>query len=237
MIDTAIIYAAGFGKRLGEITQNIPKPLVEINKKPLLYYALELAMEYPFKRIIVNSHYMAEKIHIAVAKFKGLYDPNNIIEIFHEENILETGGTIRAIAKNLDNKIIATINSDTIISSSSGLLSNMIGRYDPKTMTSLMLVQDLSRAIGFHGKSEFELDINMKMIKSIKGEYIYAGTQILNAEDIVQDEREYFSMGEYFKNTNYLNHCYGYINPGRWMHITKAEDIKTIESFLSRGSA
>ena len=38
----ALILAAGFGSRMGDLTEKIPKPLLNVNQKPLITYALEL---------------------------------------------------------------------------------------------------------------------------------------------------------------------------------------------------
>ena len=44
-----VILAGGFGTRLSEYTKSIPKPLVEINKKPILGYIIEHYVKYGFK--------------------------------------------------------------------------------------------------------------------------------------------------------------------------------------------
>ena len=50
----ALILAAGFGSRMGDLTEKIPKPLLSINQKPLIKYAIELIEDLSFNNIFVN---------------------------------------------------------------------------------------------------------------------------------------------------------------------------------------
>ena len=40
----ALILAAGFGSRMGDLTEKTPKPLLSVNQKPLIIYAIELCI-------------------------------------------------------------------------------------------------------------------------------------------------------------------------------------------------
>lgn len=62
MIKKAVILAAGKGKRMGEITEFLPKPLLEINNRPFLYYMLKNLKKLGFDEIAVIVHYKKEKI-------------------------------------------------------------------------------------------------------------------------------------------------------------------------------
>jgi NDP-sugar pyrophosphorylase family protein len=66
----AMIFAAGLGTRLGEITKNIPKALVDINGKTILELAVEKLVHYGFDDIIVNVHHFAGKVKEEVSKLK-----------------------------------------------------------------------------------------------------------------------------------------------------------------------
>ena len=57
-----LILAAGFGSRMGELTEKIPKPLLRVNQKPLISYALDLVQQISFETIYVNTHYQAETL-------------------------------------------------------------------------------------------------------------------------------------------------------------------------------
>lgn len=91
----AIILAAGLGTRLRPITNNIPKCLVPINKRPLLSYWLDTLTNSGIERILINTHYMPEQ----VSNFINSSPYKNLVEISHEIDLLGTAGTL---LKNLD---------------------------------------------------------------------------------------------------------------------------------------
>ena len=49
----AIILAGGLGSRLGNITETIPKPMVNINNKPILYHVMSTFSKYGIKDFII----------------------------------------------------------------------------------------------------------------------------------------------------------------------------------------
>ncbi|MBC7327689.1 NDP-sugar synthase [bacterium] len=58
----AMILAAGVGSRLDPLTRNLPKPLVPIANKPVIEHIIESLREYGFRNIMINLHYLGEKI-------------------------------------------------------------------------------------------------------------------------------------------------------------------------------
>jgi MurNAc alpha-1-phosphate uridylyltransferase len=86
----AMILAAGMGKRLGRITESIPKALVNINGKSALQLAVEKCSSHGFYDIIVNVHHFADMVEDEIKKLnkKGF-----TISVSDErEMLLETGG-------------------------------------------------------------------------------------------------------------------------------------------------
>ena len=59
---TAIILCGGKGMRLRPLTNDVPKPLVEINDKPILYYIINHLMKYEIKNLIIATGYKSEMI-------------------------------------------------------------------------------------------------------------------------------------------------------------------------------
>ena len=85
-----LLLAAGYGKRLRPITNNIPKCLVEINKKPLITYWLELLKNKGIDEIYINTNYLSKIVENFFLKKKS----NQNINILRENSLLGTGGTI-----------------------------------------------------------------------------------------------------------------------------------------------
>jgi len=92
----AMIFAAGLGTRLKPLTNTTPKALVEINGKPLLYYAIEIIKKAGIEAIIINTHHFSEQI-IAYVEHT---DFGIQIEISDEtEELLNTGGGLKKAAE------------------------------------------------------------------------------------------------------------------------------------------
>tara|TARA_X000000368_G_scaffold186669_1_gene147358 strand:- start:3000 stop:3671 length:672 start_codon:yes stop_codon:yes gene_type:complete len=104
----AMILAAGFGKRLLPITENIPKPLLKVGNFTLIQRNIQLLIENGFSEIIINVSYLGDQIK------------EHIDEIFPKENIsfsfekkpLGTGGGVLKALPLLGNKSFMLINAD-----------------------------------------------------------------------------------------------------------------------------
>jgi NDP-sugar pyrophosphorylase family protein len=91
----AMILAAGLGTRLGPLTNDRPKALVEIAGRTLLQITLARLYEVGIREVIVNVHHFANMV------IEYLKDNNNFgmrIEISREEVLLDTGGGIKKAA-------------------------------------------------------------------------------------------------------------------------------------------
>ena len=58
----AVILAAGKGTRLGEITENLPKPMISVRSKPILEHNIELCRKHGIKEIYINLHHLPDII-------------------------------------------------------------------------------------------------------------------------------------------------------------------------------
>ena len=91
----AILLAAGYGKRLRPLTNNIPKCLVNVNGVPLLEIWLEKLSKEGFGPFLINTHYKNDLVSefINQSKFK------NKVKLAYERKLLGTAGTL---IKNID---------------------------------------------------------------------------------------------------------------------------------------
>ena len=86
---TAMVMAAGLGKRMRPLTATRPKPLVEVAGKPLIDHVLDRLRTAGVENIVVNVHYLPGSVeaHLAL-KANGL----NVIISDERAQLLETGG-------------------------------------------------------------------------------------------------------------------------------------------------
>jgi NDP-sugar pyrophosphorylase family protein len=86
----AMILGAGMGKRLGKITETIPKVLVDINGKSVLQIAVEKCSAAGFDDIIVNVHHHASLVEKEIARLNKMGYSISVSD--ERDGLLETGG-------------------------------------------------------------------------------------------------------------------------------------------------
>ncbi|MBI3995283.1 MAG: NDP-sugar synthase [Nitrospirae bacterium] len=108
----AMVLAAGLGSRLRPLTDDLPKPLLPIDGRPLIEHTLLLLRKYGLTDVVINLHYQGEKIMRALGDgsrwgMKILYS--------EEPRILGTGGGIKKVEAFLSDGPFLVINSDILI--------------------------------------------------------------------------------------------------------------------------
>ncbi|MEM0201265.1 MAG: sugar phosphate nucleotidyltransferase [Candidatus Micrarchaeaceae archaeon] len=111
-IETAIILAGGEGTRLRPITNEIPKPMVELFNKPLLYYILRLLEKHGIKKVILAIGYKSGKITEYFDQIKNDFSFELIYSI--EDKPLGTGGAIKKALLSCKNETVIILNGDSI---------------------------------------------------------------------------------------------------------------------------
>ncbi len=96
MIKKAFVLAAGLGTRLRPLTDQLPKPLIPVGRKPLITFAFDhLIAEAGVEEFIVNTHHLASAFPAAFPDARYRDRP---LHFRHEPVLLDTGGGIRNIA-------------------------------------------------------------------------------------------------------------------------------------------
>ena len=89
----AMVFAAGLGTRLKPLTDNLPKALVPVCGRPLLYHVMTKLVSQGFDDIVINVHHFADKI---VSYLASEEDFGVRVSVSDERDMLrETGGGIR----------------------------------------------------------------------------------------------------------------------------------------------
>jgi NDP-sugar pyrophosphorylase family protein len=94
-----MILAAGLGTRLDPLTRFLPKALVPVLNKPMLYWWLRKLRSYGIINVVVNAHHLADLLTLELNKLRLTF-PDMTITLSLEETILGTGGGVKKGATN-----------------------------------------------------------------------------------------------------------------------------------------
>lgn len=142
----AMVFAAGIGSRLKEFTKDTPKCLMQAGGQTLLEHVLLKLQKVGVSEVVINVHYLADKVtsYLAEKKNFGLS-----IHISHEQNLLDTGGGLQKVKGVFENeKSFIVHNSDIYCTSD---LSTLIAAHNQASaVATLGIVQrETSRGLYF----------------------------------------------------------------------------------------
>ncbi len=95
----AMVFAAGFGTRMGELSKTTPKCLVEVGGKTMLEHVIERLKSFGVGEVVINLHHLADKVREFVESRNRF---RITIHFSHENEILGTGGGLKAARKFFD---------------------------------------------------------------------------------------------------------------------------------------
>jgi NDP-sugar pyrophosphorylase family protein len=217
----AVILAGGKGIRLYPITKKIPKPLLPVKKKPILYYIIENLKEYGITEIVLSVGYKAKKI----ADYFG--DGANFgvnISYSKEKEPLGTGGAIKLASKSFKEDFIV-LNGDNLADFNFYKMFEVHNRNKAKITITLYPVEDVTK----FGIAKIEGERITKFIEKPKKEEApsnlsNAGAYIINPK-VLEILPDGFSLIEKdcFEKLAQKGVIFAYCHKGYWF---PTDDIK-----------
>ncbi|WP_298947221.1 nucleotidyltransferase family protein [uncultured Paracoccus sp.] len=218
-----MIFAAGKGTRMAPLTDTRPKPLIEVAGRNLLDRALQMGRAAGAAPVVVNTHYLGQQIHDHLA--------GRDVRISDESGLLlETGGGLRKALPLLGESPVMTLNPDVIWTGPNPLSALQDG-WDGRRMDALLMLVAHDRAQGRVGPGDFSLDASGRI--SRKGDFVYAGCQIIRTERLAEIGDEIFSLNRLWDLMVAEGRAYGIIHPGGWCDLGRPETILLAEAMLA----
>lgn len=220
-----MLFAAGFGTRMGALTAERPKPLIEVAGRPLLDHALEIARGVAPARIVANAHYRAEQIAAHLAGTE--------VRLSHEEGaILDTGGGLRAALPLLDADPVFTLNTDAMWQGPNplGLLAEA---WDPARMEALLLCVPPARARSHAGAGDFAITPDGRAARGPGA--VFTGAQITAAGPVASVPERAFSLNRVWDGMIARGTLHAILYPGEWCDVGRPEGIAAAEAMLAEG--
>jgi NDP-sugar pyrophosphorylase family protein len=217
----AVILAGGKGTRLYPITREIPKPLLPVKGKPILYYAIENLKKHGITEIILSVGYKAEKI----ADYFGNGANFGVnISYSEEKEPLGTGGAIKLASKNFQEDFVV-LNGDNVADFDFYKMQEIHNRNEAKITIALYPVEDVTQ----FGIAKIEGEKITKFIEKPKKEEApsnlnNAGAYIINPKVLEILPDDFFLIEkDCFEKLTQKGVIFAYCHKGYWF---PTDDIK-----------
>jgi MurNAc alpha-1-phosphate uridylyltransferase len=235
--ETAMVMAAGLGKRMRPLTATRPKPLVEVAGKPLIDHVFDRLRSAGIKRAVVNVHYLADAMEAHLRnRVKGI----EIIVSDERGQLMETGGGLVQARDLIGDQPFLCVNSDNLwVDGPMDAIRQLAQQWDDARMDALLLLVPLARANGHDGQGDFRLDAFGKIIERRKpgrlAPFVYTGIQILSPRLIADWPEGSFSTNLFWNRAIAAGRAWGVVHQGLWFEVGTPQAIGATEAMLADG--
>ena len=218
-----MVFAAGFGTRMGAMTKDRPKPLIPVAGRALIDHALDLAAAAGIDRIVTNLHYRPEMIEAYLA--------GRAVQTLRETpDILETGGGLRNALPLLGGGTVMTSNSDAVWAGPNPL-TLLRDAWDPLRMDALLLCVPMAQVHGRSDDGDFVLHADGQITRGPG--HVYAGVQILKTDRLHAVPQQVFSLNVVWNAMAADGRLFGLSYPGHWCDVGRPEGIAEAEAMVA----
>ena len=233
--ETAMVMAAGLGKRMRPLTATRPKPLVEVAGKALIDHVFDRLRVAGVKRVIVNVHYLADQLE---AHLRTRVKDIEIIVSDERDRLMETGGGLVKAREWIGDKPFLCVNSDNLwVDGPIDAIRQMAAHWDDARMDVLLLMVPLARANCHGGKGDFRIDARGKILERRKpgrlAPFVNTGVQILSPRVIADWPEGPFSTNLFWDRAIEAGRAWGVVHQGMWFDVGTPGAIGATEALLA----
>lgn len=218
----AMLFAAGFGTRMGALTENRPKPLIEVAGRALIDHALDIAAGAGSDPVVVNAHYRADQL---ADHLRG----RNVRLSRETPEILDTGGGLKAALPLLGGGACHTLNTDAVWAGPNPL--TLLGEAWVGGPDALLLVVPASRTHGRSGPGDFSMNEDGTLRRG--GDLVYTGAEIIDTGALHAVPERVFSLGRVWDALAGEGRLRGLVYPGHWADVGHPGGIAEAEGMLA----
>jgi MurNAc alpha-1-phosphate uridylyltransferase len=232
--DTAMVLAAGLGKRMRPLTASQPKPLVRVAGKPLIDHALDRVAEAGIAKAVVNVHYLADTLEAHVTA-----RATPMVAVSDErEVLLETGGGMVKAQPFLPDPFFC-INSDNIwLDGPKDVFHDLSDAWDTERMDALLALVPHRGAHNFRGKGDFGMSATGRVSRRRSGRiapFIYTGIQLVSHRLLREAPDGPFSTNVLWDRAIEEGRLFGIAFTGQWFEVGTPAAIPATEAALREG--
>jgi MurNAc alpha-1-phosphate uridylyltransferase len=231
---TAMVLAAGLGKRMRPLAATRPKPLVEVAGKALLDHALDRLRAAGVEKAVVNVHYLADVLE---AHLKNRVENIEIIVSDERAQLLETGGGLARALPLIDSDPFLVVNSDNLwVDGPLDSLRLLAASWDEARMDALLLLVPLARAHCHRGQGDFHMSASGQLRRRKPGSvapFVFTGIQIVSKR-LLEGELPQgpFSTNILWDRAIAAGRLFGAVHEGLWFDVGAPANIRKAEEIL-----
>ncbi|WP_070154629.1 nucleotidyltransferase family protein [Sphingobium phenoxybenzoativorans] len=233
-IRTAMLMAAGLGKRMRPLTATRPKPLVKVAGKALIDHALDRLEAGGIERVVVNVHYLADTVEAHLRTRKGAM---TILVSDERKELLETGGGLMKAKELLGDDPFLCANSDNLwIDGPRDSIATLAAHWNDARMDALLLVVPHARANCHSGPGDFHMDATGRLSRRKPGHiapFVFTGVQILSPRLLKDPPSAAFSTNIFWNRAIAEGRAYGVSHQGLWFDVGTPQAIPVVEDVLA----
>ena len=230
---TAMIMAAGLGKRMRPLTATRPKPLIEVGGKPLLDHVLEKLRIAGVRKIVVNVHYLADSIE---AHLLSRADGLEVVISDERGQLMETGGGLVKAAPLIDCDPFLALNSDNLwVDGPADTLKLLASQWDDTKMDALLLLVPQARALNHKGMGDFHMDRSGRLRRRERSHvapFVFTGVQMVSKRLLRDTPEGPFSTNILWDRAIEEGRCFGAVHQGLWFDVGTPRSIPMTEAAI-----
>ena len=227
----AMILAAGLGERMRPLTENLPKPLIEVRGRSLIETILDRLEMAGVPEVVINLYYLGELIE---ARLAGRAGPR--ITFSREATRLETGGGVRKALPLLGAEPFFAINGDVCwLDGCTAALRRLAEAWNEAEMDALLLLHPTVHAVGYDGPGDFVLGPEGRLRRRREQEvapFVFSGIQMLHPRLFETTPEGPFSLNLVYDKAAEAERLWGLRHDGDWFHIGTPENLRDVEDAL-----
>ncbi|MBW4329449.1 nucleotidyltransferase family protein [Stakelama sp. CBK3Z-3] len=235
--ETAMVMAAGLGKRMRPLTATRPKPLIEVAGKPLIDHVFDRLRSAGIGRAVVNVHYLADALE---AHLRGRVKDIDIVVSDERKQLMETGGGLVQARELIGDAPFLCVNSDNLwVDGPTDAIRSLAAQWDDETMDALLLVVPLARANNHAGRGDFHLDAFGRIIERRQpgrlAPFVFTGVQMLSPRVIRDWPEGAFSTNLFWNRAIAQGRAWAHVHQGLWFDVGTPGAIRATETMLADG--
>lgn len=235
MIDKAFLLAAGLGNRMRPLTNDIPKPMVQVGGQCLIDRALDQLAAQGVRSVVVNTHYKAE---VLSAHLKGRRVPEIILS--PEPRLLDTGGGLAQGLPHFGGQDFFIIAGDSYWTDGPArtALQRLEDHWDPGRMDMLLLLEPLSRMKLTQGVGDYDFVASrgfgpIRRSRPQTGTHMFTSLRINCAAIFENCPAGPFSYLTLMDKAESQGRLYGLEHDGLWHHLSTPADVAAVNKALA----